>query len=81
MGYSKLYTLNGKTYRYDFDKALVEWVRKPSKETLAADIVEGYTVIDCIGLARENWEDKEARDEHLEGWQFEIEAETAGWSY
>lgn len=42
---SKTYEVNGKQFRYDYDKALLCWVD------------EEFGIVDEIGLSRENWED------------------------
>ena len=68
--YSKNYKRGGKTFRYRWDDSVVEWIYK-DEET--GEWVE----LDGVGLRRENWENKEARDEYLDGWIFEIEEETA----
>lgn len=89
----ELYELNGKTYRYDRRTATVEQLTKATEQELednkewqakyGKDLWEidadGYTLVDSIGLSPENWEDKEARDEYLEGWQAEQMEEATAW--
>ena len=36
---------------------------------------DGYIVLDTIGLSRENWADKEARDSYLFGWCNDLDEE------
>ena len=37
----------------------------------------GYSIIDRVGLRRENWKDKESRDYYLSTWLDDIAAEVA----
>lgn len=88
---SKLYKLNGKLFRYDYDRSVVEYVYKADKETIEEenewlkthdrplyDIDEqGYAVMDSAGLSVKNWKNKEARNEYLSGWAFELDEEAA----
>jgi hypothetical protein len=87
---SKNYKFNGKTFRYDFDHCVVEWISKADAEMVKEemewkanhngrslfDIDEnGYTVVDSIGLRWENWDNRETRDEYLAEWIAELEYE------
>ena len=88
-GKSGIYKYGKKSFRYDYDRAVVEWVSKASKEELKdeAEWIEqygkpllriddkGYFVVDSVGLSRENWQNKEVRDEYLAEWCYEIEEE------
>lgn len=81
------YAYKGKTFRYDWDNALVAWVTKANKEMMADneewrekygknlwDIDEkGYIEVDTYGLRNENWKDKETRNEYLDGFIAEME--------
>lgn len=67
MKYSKNYTIQGKTFRYDYDHAVVEWIYKNEDGK--------WEVLDGAGLRLENWKNKEARDEYLQEWIMDIEAD------
>ena len=83
---SRVYKLGKKLFRYDYDHCVVEYVTKPTAEELADnerwqrdyghdlwDIDQGYIVVETIGLRLENWKDREARDEYLNEWIFEMD--------
>ena len=88
---SKVYKLEGKLFRYNFDRSTVEYVVKAGKDELKDEAEwmqkygeplfgidhDGYMVIDSIGLSRENWENREACDGYLHGWVVDLEAEAA----
>lgn len=90
--FSGIYKRDGFSFRYNFDRCLVEYVSKASKEELADneewqqkygrnlwDIDEnGYIVIDAVGLRPENWKNKEARDGYLDEWIFDLR-EAVAW--
>ena len=38
---------------------------------------KGFCVVGVVGLSKENWEDKEARLEYLQGWSDELDEEEA----
>lgn len=42
---SKTYDINGKTFRYNYDEALLCWIDEEGE------------VVNAIGLSREDWED------------------------
>jgi len=89
--YTISYEGEKKSFQYDRDNATVLYVAKASAEDIAVNqewvtkygkplfeiLGDGYMVFDSIGLSRENWDDKEARDEYLHGWMFEMEEELA----
>lgn len=89
--YSKVYKHEGKLFRYDFDKCLVQFVSKATEEERNDneewqakhgrdlwDIDEdGYMVIDSVGLRAENWKNKEARDEYLDEYCFDLDDESS----
>ena len=79
---SNPYKLNGKLFRYNFDTCVVEYIQKADQETMQEDAEwkrnhdgrslynvgdDGYIILETIGLSRENWKDKEARDGYLSG--------------
>ena len=84
-----LYKYRGRTFRYDYENALVCLVYKATEEERKDnekwqkmfgkdlwDIDEdGYIENQAVGLMRENWENKEARNEYLDGWCDELEYE------
>ena len=89
---SRVYKCGGKLFRYDFDHCAVQWVHKASKEEIAeneewkknhnGDVLfdigkDGYEVVDTVGLRVENWKNKEAREEYLEEWCFDLDEELA----
>lgn len=86
---SKVYKLDGRLFRYDFDNAVVEYIVKADNEYLKDneewlqkygrplfDIDhDGYIVLDSIGLSLENWQDREARNGYLESWAMDLDEE------
>ena len=88
---SKVYEKRGYSFRYDYDHAVVKLVSKASEDDLELnqkwtekngrplfDIDEDeYIECDSVGLSRENWDDKEAREEYLDGWIDEFEEEVS----
>ena len=88
---SKVYKLDGKMFRYNFDRNTVEYVAKAGNEELKDEAEwmqkygeplfgidhDGYMVIDSIGLSRENWENREARDSYLHGWAQDLGEESS----
>lgn len=86
---SKPYKLHGKLFRYDFDHYVVEYISKADDEMIADDAQwerkygrrlynigeDGYIVLDTVGLHKENWTNKDARDEYLSEWVFELDEE------
>lgn len=85
------YKLQGKLFRYDFDNGQVEYIYKASAEDRKDEeewIAEhgrplfgidefGYIILDTVGLRKENWTNKAARNEYLLGWIADIDAESA----
>lgn len=92
---SKVVKHQGKMFRYDFDNCLVQHVSKATNEEIKDneewqmkhgrdlwDIDEdGYIEIDSVGLGPENWRNKEARDEYLDEYCFDLNEETSYESY
>ncbi len=88
---SKPIKLNERLFRYDYDTAQVEYIYKADAEMIAADKrwvktyghtlygidSKGFCVVGVVGLSKENWEDKEARLEYLQGWSDELDEEGA----
>lgn len=87
--YSHLFEYRGKYFRYDYENALVNWVSLPTEEE-KQDNKEwlekyckplytmdefGYIVNDSVGLRKENWDNKEARCEYLDGYIEDLEEE------
>lgn len=89
---SSPYKLNGKLFRYNFDTCIVEYIMKADKDDLETDEEwkrthdgrsllgiggDGYIILDSIGLSRENWKNKEARDGYLSAWCNDLDDELA----
>jgi len=87
---SRPYEFYGKTFRYDYETAIVEHITKASSETVKEneewkaahngrplfDIDEsGYIVLESVGLHQENWKNRSVRDEYLIGWCIELDEE------
>lgn len=87
---SKIYRLNGKQFRYNFENSTVQYIQKAAKETVRREEMrkqsheEGnlcskgdneYIVLDSIGLSRENWENLEARKEYISAWCNDLDEE------
>ena len=49
-----------------------EWTAKYGKPLWEID-ESGYMIVDSIWLSRENWKDKEARNEYLEEYCYQLE--------
>lgn len=81
--YTNAYTYNGRKFIYDRKTSVVNFVKKATKEDYedakrlpyVFEIINGYFVIDSIGLSRESWENKELRDEYLYSYIFDINEE------
>ena len=87
--YSEPYKYGKKLFRYDYNERLVEWIHKPSEDELNDnkewqekyqkdlwEIVDGYVVVDRVGLRMENWDNVESRKSYLQNWCDDIEEET-----
>lgn len=89
---SKVCKVNGKLFRYDYDNSVVEYVYKLSDEEIQDELdwmekhngkplvgmdEDGFSVVESVGLRRENWENKEARMEYLNVWADELDEEAA----
>lgn len=86
---SKPYKLGDKLFRYDYENSEVEYIYKADEETIREEkewIAEhgrplygidedGYSVVETVGLGRENWENRESRDEYLNIWADELDEE------
>lgn len=89
--YKMNYEGKEKCFQYDRKRAMVYLVAKATEEDVKEnedwkkkyghnlwDInSDGYMKINSVGLGRENWDDKEARDEYLREWCFEMNEELA----
>lgn len=76
----------GKTryFFYDEEEAIVYHAYKLSKQELAerepwmdkyTTVVDGYELMDGVGLRRENWKNKAVRDEYLAEYCWELDEE------
>ena len=88
---TQIYKRGKRTFRYNFDEAIVEYVAKATKDMLEDnkewqakrgenlwDIDEdGYMVLDSAGLSRANWKNKESRDYYLDEWNYDLDEELA----
>lgn len=63
--YSKVVKRKGRRYRYDYKDAYLQWVD------------ENDEIVDEVGLHKENWENREARNEYIDGWRAELDEELA----
>lgn len=72
----QIYKRNGKTFRYNFETQIVQYVVEPTDDGLK-DNEDGYCVLDSAGLKKSNWINKEARDTYLDNWSEEIDEEVA----
>lgn len=79
----KPYNFRGHKFIYDHDNCEVKWVTKATQEDYEAvirlphiyEIIDGWSVLDSVGLSKENWKNREARDGYLGMWIDEIEEE------
>lgn len=53
-----------------------EWIEKYGYKLFGTDKTGEYMIVDSIGLRRENWKDKESRDDYLDQWNYELDMET-----
>lgn len=89
-GTTKPYKLKGKLFRYNDQTCTVEYIMKADAETLAEEAewkekhggrplfgidADGYIVLCSAGLRRENWKNREVRDEYLSEWCFDLDEE------
>ena len=86
---SNPYKLDGKLFRYDFDHSMVEYIFKAEAEDIAFEQewekthdyriyeidAEGYMVMEAVGLHKDNWTNKAARDEYLAAGIVDLDAE------
>ena len=78
-----------KMFRYDEKNCVVQYVYEATPDMYEDDAEwmdkyghplwgidkDGYIVLDSAGLSRENWDDKEIRQEYLTEWCYEISDE------
>ncbi len=89
---SKPVKINGKLFRYDYENSVVEYIYKLSAEEVQEELdwmekhdgkplvgmdEDGFSVVESVGLRRENWENREARAEYLSLWADELDEEAA----
>ena len=67
MKYSKIVRRRGRKFRYNYERRLIEWINKDNNGE--------WKVINAVGLRKENWENKEIRDDYLFLWNIEIDDE------
>ena len=86
---SKPVKVNGKLFRYDFDRSAVEYIIKADAETISEENEwkqkhgsalfdidpEGYIVCSTAGLNVKNWKNAAARKEYLSEWADELSEE------
>lgn len=90
--YSSPYEFENKLFRYNYEDCLVEWIHKATEKEIEENEEwkkahnnhhlynigeDGFEIIDTVGLRKENWNNKEIRNEYLEEWCFEINEETS----
>ena len=87
--YSRPYKRGRRLFRYDFERCIVECVCAASEEMKKeeADWIEkhgrplygiddqGLMSYESVGLRRENWMEKSARNEYLDEWNAELDEE------
>lgn len=66
---SAIYEICNRKFRYNYDDCLVEYGFIAETEDdiniFGANELGEFVIADEIGLSKEHWEDKEARDEYL----------------
>lgn len=67
MKYSKIVRRRGRKFRYNYERRLIEWINKDNNGE--------WKVINAVGLRKENWENKNLRDEYLFIWNVDIDDE------
>ena len=86
---SKPIKVNGRLFRYDFDRSAVEYIVKAGAEAVKEEEEwkqkhgsalfgidsEGYIVCATAGLNVVNWKNAAARKEYLSGWAEELSEE------
>lgn len=93
---TQIYKRGKRTFRYNFDEAIVEYISKADAEMIADDKEwkanhngsslwdideDGYITLDSAGLSRENWKHKESRNYYLDQWNDELDEEAAYQAY
>ena len=87
--FSKVVTVDGKQFRYDYKDGIVEYISKADEEMLKDnerwwekygrnlwDVdADGYVVNSSAGLMRENWDKASERKEYLKAWSEELDVE------
>ena len=79
--YSRVYTYQGKHFIYDWQESLVLYVLNipfDSELDKPEDYIRGkWWIADSVGLRRENWQNKERRDEYLSEYCADLDYELA----
>lgn len=88
---TKPYKRGERLFIYDEDNAIVyyigkmtekdkqmnkEWLEKSGRQLFNTVENGEYIILDSVGLGRENWKDKESRDDYLDQWNYELNMET-----
>lgn len=92
MELSRVYKYEKHLFMYDKEDAIVylvakmgpeerktneEWLASHNRPLFQTDPSGNYMLLDGVGLRRENWRNKEARDGYLAEWCFELDEELA----
>lgn len=72
--YSEIYNYRGKKFRYDYKDSIVEYGFINDESDFLGKEGE-FIEVDCVGLRKENWENKGARNEYLNEWIIAIDYE------
>lgn len=64
--YSKVIKKDGKQFRYNYKDNVVEYIGEIDRE---------IEILDSVGLSKENWDNKEARDEYLDQYIMDLNEE------
>ena len=76
---SAIYKFNDRKFRYDYDRCLVEYgfiaETEDDIEIFGAKELGDFVLVDEIGLSKENWDNKEVRDEYLMEYCYRLEEE------
>lgn len=76
---SAVYNFKGRKFRYDYDNCLVQCgfiaETEDDIEIFHAKEIGDFIVGDEVGLCKENWDNKEVRDEYLMEYCYRLEEE------
>lgn len=94
MELTRVYKFRNYMFMYDKENSIVysvakmgakerknneEWLINYNKPLFETDPSGNYILLNSVGLRRENWSNKEVRDEYLAGWCSELDEELAYW--